>query len=100
LGVDEWLLVGTLTNNSQHALDYLTFEVTLLDCPNQRLNQRAGDVSCRTIGQQRREAQAKVPAGQTRQVSSYAISFPDLPPTDPRYERKMTWKLADIHAAY
>jgi hypothetical protein len=87
--LDEWVLTGTVTNNSKHSLGRLTFEITVLDCPLKvSPGSTASDVNCRTVGQRQQETSANVPAGQTRAFSSNAIRFPDMPALDRRYQRK------------
>jgi hypothetical protein len=94
--LDEWLLTGTVTNNSQHSLGSLIFEITVLDCPLQ--GGRVSNVNCRTVGLEKQETSANVPPGQTRAFSSKAISFPNMPALDQGYQRKFNWKLVKIDA--
>jgi hypothetical protein len=96
-----WALKGTVTNNSRYALSSMTFEVTIMDCPNAiaSVTSTQEKESCRTVGQQTGEAHAVVPAGQTRTFSTYALEFKNMPaPANPS-ERRTQWKIAEIHAA-
>jgi hypothetical protein len=97
--LDEWLLTGTVTNNSKHSLGSLTFEITVLDCPTPgSAGTRASNSNCLTVGQQKQDTSASVPPGQTRAFSSHAISFPSMPALEHRYQREFKWKLVKIDA--
>jgi hypothetical protein len=97
--LDEWLLTGTITNNSKHSLGSLTFEITVLDCPIPgSAGIRDSSSNCLTVGQRKQDTSASVPPGQTRAFSSKAISFPNMPALDQRYQRKFNWKLIKIDA--
>jgi hypothetical protein len=93
--ISDWTLKGVVTNNSNYALAWMTFEIEAVDCPVQR-TVAATNVprrNCRTVGQVQREAPASVPPGQTREFSSYAIKFEGIPPTDQQFQRTFSWTL-------
>jgi hypothetical protein len=69
-GLSEFILDGTVTNNSTFSLGTLNFEVTITDCQND---------TCRIVGQTTTSANVAVPAGQLRAFSSYALRFNNLP---------------------
>jgi hypothetical protein len=97
--LDEWLLTGTVTNNSKHSLGSLIFEITVLDCPIPgSAGIRDSNSNCLSVGQRKQDTSASVPPGQTRAFSSNAISFPNMPALDQRYQRKFNWKLVKIDA--
>jgi uncharacterized membrane protein len=99
---NEWLLTGTVTNNSARPLADVTFEITVLDCPD------ASRKDCLTVGRKQTTAAvrkgygetANVPPGQTRALSSYAIRFEGIPDTPQGYSRKFVWKLDGVRAAW
>ena len=63
--LDEWLLTGTVTNNSIHSLGSLTFEITVIDCPiPASAGTKASKSNCLTVGQGKQDASASVPPGQ------------------------------------
>jgi hypothetical protein len=72
-GLSDFVLEGTVTNNSTFSLGTIYFEVTFTDCQN-------GD--CRVVGQATTSSSVTVPAGQVRAFSSYAIRFNNLPPVN------------------
>jgi hypothetical protein len=92
--LDEWLLTGTITNNSKYPLGSLIFEVTVHDCPLQKTG--SSSANCRTVGQQSVEVSAAVPARQTRAFSSYALRFAGMPALDRRYQRQFNWTLQEV----
>jgi hypothetical protein len=69
-GLSDFILDGTVANNSAFILGTLNFEVTFTDCQN-------GD--CRVVGQKTVSAAVTVPAGQVRAFNSYALRFDNLP---------------------
>jgi hypothetical protein len=69
-GTSEFVLSGTITNNSQYTLGSLSFEVTMTDCNQGK---------CITVGQQTASASVQVPSAQRRAFSSYTIRFDNLP---------------------
>jgi hypothetical protein len=72
-GLSDFILDGTVTNNSAFPLGTMYLEVTFTDCQNG---------SCRVVGQTSASANVKVPAGQVRAFSSYALHFDNLPPVN------------------
>jgi hypothetical protein len=98
--LDEWIIEGTVTNNSKFALGGLTFEIMVVDC--QVLSNTGGkDASrknCRTVGQQTQSAEAHVPPGQTRAFSSYALKFEGMPRVDQRFYRRFSWTIGEVRA--
>jgi hypothetical protein len=88
--LDEWILAGSVTNQSKYTLRSMVFDVLVTDCP---LQKTAGPQNCRTIGQQRAQISSVVPSGQTRAFSSYALRFQGMPAADHRYQRNFSWKL-------
>lgn len=93
--ISEWILKGAITNKSNYALAWMTFEIKAVDCPVQGTVAvtNAPRRNCRTVGQVQREAPASVPPGQTGEFSSYAIKFEGIPPTDQRFQRTFSWTL-------
>lgn len=69
-GLSDFILDGTVTNDSAFSLGTMYFEVTFTDC-------QVG--TCRVVGQATASASVKVPAGQVRAFSSYAMRFENLP---------------------
>src|SRR5260370_9728902 len=90
---DEWIIEGTVTNNSRYSLGSLAFEVIVTDCPasGKSATSDASRNDCRTVGQQRQSASVQVPPGQTRAFSSYAIKFPGMPRPYLRFLRTFSW---------
>jgi hypothetical protein len=81
----EWILKGTIANNSDFDLTSLAFLVTIQDCPERQ--------SCKTIGQERAGTVDRyiVPAHQVRLFNSGLIRFLNMPPAvRPRWEYKIT----------
>jgi hypothetical protein len=72
-GPSDFILDGTVTNNSAFALGTMYFEVTFTDCQNG---------NCRVAGQTSASAAVIVPAGQVRGFNSYALRFDNLPPVN------------------
>jgi hypothetical protein len=72
-GLSDFILDGTVTNNSAFALGTMYFEVTFTDCQNG---------NCRVVGQTTGSAAVTVPAGQVRALNSYALRFDNLPPAN------------------
>jgi len=70
-------LKGTVTNNSEFPVKYIAFEVTIRDCRD--LSVDAVSENCRTVGQDSNAITTKVPAGQTREFETTALTFKDLP---------------------
>jgi hypothetical protein len=68
-GLSDFILDGTVTNNSAFPLGIMYLEVTFTDCG-----------SCRVVGQTTASANVKVPVGQVRAFSSYALHFDNLRP--------------------
>jgi hypothetical protein len=88
--LDDWILTGTVTNQSKYALQSMAFEVLVTDCP---LQKTTDPQNCRTIGQQGAQVSSVVPSGQTRAFSSYALRFQGMPAAGNRYQRSFSWKL-------
>ena len=81
----EWILKGTIANNSDFDLTSLAFLVTIQDCPERQ--------SCKTIGQERAGTVDRyiVPSHQVRLFTSNPIKFLNMPPAvRPRWEYKIT----------
>jgi hypothetical protein len=76
---DWWLVKGVVTNNSTVPLAELDYVLTLSDCPGYYDKDK-----CRVVGEEGQAASANVPPGQTREFSTYAIDFKNLP-TDLSY---------------
>jgi hypothetical protein len=70
-GLSDYILSGTLTNNSTYPLGSMDFEVTMNDCIQTK---------CVIVGQKTVSAAVQVPASQRRAFSSYAVRFDNLPP--------------------
>jgi uncharacterized membrane protein len=84
-GLSDFILEGTVTNNSSLPLGSIYFEVTLTDCQNN---------NCRVVGQTTAGSSVTVPAGQVRAFSSYALSFKNLPPINGA--RSWTYKVTSL----
>jgi hypothetical protein len=112
LSTDDWLMTGTVTNNSTHELVELEFQITVKDCskrPAQMSGQQYRADECLTVGEQRVSVyldgsgtytkSLTVPAGHTRSFSSNAIRFIGMPPA-PRAGafRRFTWKVVEVRA--
>jgi hypothetical protein len=65
-GMGDFILSGTVANDSSSALTTIFFQVTLTDCR---------DANCRVVGQKDASASVSVPPKQLRSFSSYAIRF-------------------------
>jgi hypothetical protein len=87
-GVSEFILDGSVTNNSAFRLGEMNFEVTLTDCEND---------NCRIVGQAAATASVTVPSGQLRAFSSYAVRFDNLPPV--KGARAWTYKITRLRMA-
>src|SRR5450756_964709 len=87
-GPSEFILDGSVTNNSAFRLGEMNFEVTLTDCEND---------DCRIVGQAAATASVTVPSGQLRAFSSYAIRFNNLPPE--KGKRAWTYKITRLRTA-
>jgi hypothetical protein len=72
-GLSDFILDGTVTNNSAFPLGAMYFEVTFTDCQNG---------NCRVVGQTTGSASVTVPTGQVRAFNSYALRFDNLPPVN------------------
>ncbi len=72
-GHSDFILDGTVTNNSAFPLGTMYFEITITDCQNG---------NCRVVGQATGSASVTVPAGQVRAFNSYALRFDNLPPVN------------------
>jgi flagellar biosynthesis component FlhA len=84
----DFVLSGTVTNNSQYALGSMSFEVTMTDCNQGK---------CVTVGQQVAYLRVQVPSAQRRAFSSSAVRFDNLPPSTGA-ERNWTYKLVSTRA--
>ena len=93
--ISDWILKGLVTNNSNYALAWMTFEIKAVDCPVQSTVAvtHAPSRKCRIVGQVRREAPTSVPPGQTGEFSSYDIKFEGIPPKDLGFQRTFSWTL-------
>jgi hypothetical protein len=87
-GLSDYILSGTLTNNSAYNLGSLNFEVTMTDCMQAK---------CVTVGQKTVSADTQVPSSQRRAFSSYAIRFDNLPPLNGA-ARSWNYKLISTRA--
>jgi hypothetical protein len=110
--LDDWLMTGTVTNNSRHELAALEFQISVTDCskhPAQMSGQQQRADECLTVGEQRVSVyldgsdtyrkSLTVPAGHTRNFSSNAIRFIGMPPA-PRAGaiRRTGWKVVEVRA--
>jgi hypothetical protein len=84
-GLSDFVLEGTVTNNSGFALGTIYFEVMFTDCQNG---------NCRVVGQTTTSSNVTVPAGQVRAFSSYALQFKNLPPVNGA--RTWTYKITSL----
>jgi hypothetical protein len=87
-GLSDFILDGTVTNNSAFTLGAMYVEVTFTDCQNG---------SCRVVGQKTSSAAVTVPAGQVRSFSTYAIRFDNLPPVNGA--RTWSYKITSLRTA-
>lgn len=87
-GLSDFVLDGTITNNSAFPLGTIYFEVIMTDCQNG---------NCRVVGQTETSASIVVPAGQVRAFSSYALRFNNLPPVNGA--RTWTYKITSLRMA-
>jgi hypothetical protein len=87
-GLSDYILSGTVTNNSAFTLASLDFEVTMSDCIQAK---------CITVGQKNVSAAVPVPASQRRAFSSYAVRFDNLPPLNGA-ARSWNYKLISTRA--
>jgi len=87
-GLSDFVLEGTVTNNSVFALGIIYFEIVLTDC-------QSGN--CRVVGQTTGSSSVTVPAGQVRAFSSYALRFNNLPPVNGA--RTWTYKITGLKTA-
>lgn len=69
-GLGDFVLSGTVANDSSAQLGTILFRVTITDCQ---------DTNCRIVGQKDASASVAVPSKQMRAFSSYAIKFENLP---------------------
>lgn len=72
-----WRLTGLVTNNSQHELRALSFDVLVENCVAP--TDSGSTAECHIVGQSREYVFVNVPSGQQRSLSTY-VSLPDLPP--------------------
>jgi hypothetical protein len=87
-GLSDFVLDGTVANNSAFPLGSISFEVTITDCQNG---------NCRIVGQANASASVTVPAGHVRAFSSYALRFENLPPSNG--VRSWTYKITSLRTA-
>ncbi len=70
------ILKGTITNNSKYPLKYIEFEVTITDCQK---SEGPSTNNCQTVGQTSVGKSLPVPATQTREFSTTALTFQNMP---------------------
>ncbi|WP_314962778.1 hypothetical protein [Bradyrhizobium cosmicum] len=87
-GMSDFVLSGTVANDSNNALATIFFQVTLTDCR---------EVICRVVGQKDASASVSVPPKQLRSFSSYAIRFENLPPVSTA-KRSWTYRITGLRA--
>ena len=87
-GLSDYILEGTIINNSGYSLGRMWFEVTLTDCQNE---------NCRVVGQTTVSASMIVPPGQVRAFSSFALRFDNLPPVNG--SRTWVYKVISLRTA-
>jgi hypothetical protein len=76
---DWWVLSGEILNKSKEkALNSISFMVRMKDCSYPAAKSGV-KLTCVVIGEETTNVDVKIPPGQKRSFSSYAIKFPNLP---------------------
>ena len=87
-GMGDFVLTGTVANESNSALATIYFQMTLTDCR---------DIACHVVGDKETSASVSVPPKQLRSFSSYAIRFDNLPPVATA-KRSWTYRITGLRA--
>jgi hypothetical protein len=87
-GLGDFVLSGTVVNDSVGQLASISFQVTLTDCL---------ESNCRIVGQKDVSTSVSVPPKQMRSFSSYAVKFDNLPPVGAA-KRSWSYKITGVRA--